>query len=214
MKIPIYNKTGKTTQELEFPKIMEKIGFSHELIHQVITVQQKNQRHVWAHTKDRSEVRGGGKKPWRQKGTGRARHGSIRSPIWKGGGVTFGPRKERQLKKRVNHKMKIKAFQMVLAEKIHQKVFFIIQDLDEKNIKTKILLSIFNKLPNWQAKDSCLLVYQKEQKNIQLAARNLKNVSLVTAQNLNTANMMNVKNIVATQKAVQEILRRLQKPSS
>lgn len=213
MKIPIYNKTGKKTKEIEFPKTMEKIGFSHDLIHQVVTVQQKNKRRVWAHAKDRSEVRGGGKKPWRQKGTGRARHGSIRSPIWKGGGITFGPRKERQLKRKTNRKMRIKAFQMVLAEKIHQKEFFIIQDLTEENIKTKTLLSILNTLPSWKDQDSCLLIYQKDQKNIQLAARNLKNVKLVNAQSLNTTNMVSVKNMVATQKAAQIILERLTRSS-
>jgi len=107
MKAPIYNFKGETLKKIEISEDIFDKKVNNNLIHQVYTSLLSNRRKLLAFSKDRSEVRGGGKKPWRQKGTGRARHGSIRSPLWKGGGVTFGPRtKERDLKKKINKKIK------------------------------------------------------------------------------------------------------------
>ena len=94
MKINIYNQKAEKTSTIDLPKEVFEVEVNNDLIHQIVVSQRSNQRQGNAHTKDRSEVRGGGRKPWRQKGTGRARHASIRSPIWTGGGVTFGPRNE------------------------------------------------------------------------------------------------------------------------
>ena len=104
--------------EIDIPEIFEKLKRNDVLIHQVMRWQTLNSYFPWAHTKTIGEVRGGGRKPWRQKGTGRARHGSIRSPLWRGGGVTFGPRNEENKKIKINLKQKRKAILMVVAEKI------------------------------------------------------------------------------------------------
>src|SRR5580704_11914592 len=95
MEAPIYNSQGKKAGSVNLPESVFDVKWNHSLMHQVVTSMQANARTPVAHVKDRGAVRGGGKKPWRQKGTGRARHGSIRSPIWKGGGVTHGPIKDK-----------------------------------------------------------------------------------------------------------------------
>src|SRR3990167_5955176 len=117
MKISIYNQAGEKTSTMNLPKEIFEIKFNADLVHQIAVSLSANKRQISAHSKTRSEVRGGGKKPWRQKGTGRARHGSIRSPLWKGGGVTFGPRKDKVYEKDVPKKMRRKALLMVLSEK-------------------------------------------------------------------------------------------------
>ena len=108
MKYPLFNQKGEKIGEVSLPKEIFGQDLNEDLLHQAIVVEEANQRKVIAHTKIRSEVSGGGVKPWRQKGTGRARVGSIRSPLWKGGGTTFGPRKERVFRKKINQKMKKK----------------------------------------------------------------------------------------------------------
>ena len=117
IKIKIYNQNAEAAGEMELSPKVFGVKVNHDLIHQAVVTQMANERQVIAHTKDRSEVRGGGRKPWAQKGTGRARHGSSRSPIWIGGGVTFGPRNDRNFKMRLNRKMKQNAMLMALSDK-------------------------------------------------------------------------------------------------
>src|SRR3989344_826748 len=105
MKVKLYNQLGEETGSVELLDAIFNIPLNHDLVHQAIVTQMANSREILAHAKGRGEVRGGGKKPWRQKGTGRARHGSIRSPIWKGGGVTHGPLKEKIYSKKINKKV-------------------------------------------------------------------------------------------------------------
>src|SRR3989304_367469 len=105
MKLDIYNREGKISGALEVPEAVFGLPWNADLVHQVIVSMQSNQRRNTAKTKNRSEVAGGGKKPWKQKGPGRARHGSIRSPLWKGGGVSFGPTSQRNFKVQINKKM-------------------------------------------------------------------------------------------------------------
>ena len=142
LKVLTYTQNGKESGKAELPSEIFDVKMNSDLVHQVVIAQMSNQRQVIAHTKDKSEVRGGGKKPWKQKGTGRARHGSIRSPIWKGGGVTFGPTKDRNFKKKINKKMRRKALFMVLSSKVKDKEMIILDELKIEKPKTKEIMKI------------------------------------------------------------------------
>src|SRR6185437_9448180 len=117
METKIYNIEGKETGKMTLPENIFGLPWNADLMHQVVVSMRSNARHSIAHTKDRGEVRGGGKKPWQQKGTGRARHGSSRSPIWKGGGVSHGPRKEKLYAKVLPKGMRRKALLVALSRK-------------------------------------------------------------------------------------------------
>lgn len=133
----IYNKEGKESGKMELPKEIFGLPWNADLVHQVFTSMNSNMRSNTASTKDRSEVSGTGKKPWKQKGTGRARHGSKRSPIWVGGGVAHGPNPDRNYKKKINKKMNAKALFTLLSDKLRKGQILFIDDLGSKEIKTK-----------------------------------------------------------------------------
>src|SRR3954468_2503145 len=117
MKSDIYNIQGKKAGTIELPESVFGVAWNDSLMHQVVTSMNSNSRTNVAHTKTRGEVRGGGKKPWKQKGTGRARHGSTRSPIWVGGGVAHGPRNDQNFSRKINKKVRAKALLTVLSRK-------------------------------------------------------------------------------------------------
>ncbi len=146
METQIYNQKGKAVGKLSLPESIFGLPWNGDLVHQVVTAMQANARTPVAHTKTRGEVRGGGKKPWRQKGTGRARHGSTRSPIWVGGGVAHGPRNEKSYEQKINKKMKAKALFTVLSEKFRKGQVIFLEELNLKNIKTKDALSVLKDL--------------------------------------------------------------------
>lgn len=146
METQIYNQKGKSVGKLELPESIFGLPWNGDLVHQVVTAMQANARTPVAHTKDRSEVRGGGRKPWKQKGTGRARHGSSRSPIWSGGGVTHGPRNDKSYEQKINKKMKAKALFTVLSEKLRKGQIIFLEELNLKNIKTKDAVSVIKDL--------------------------------------------------------------------
>lgn len=137
MKLKIRNLEGKEADTREVFLEMEKKKFSPALLHQVINKEELNRRIPRAHTKERAECRGGGRKPWRQKGTGRARHGSRRSPIWRGGGVTFGPRTERNYTAKLQQKMKRAALAQLLVSKIKDEEIYVLEKLPQVAGKTK-----------------------------------------------------------------------------
>ncbi|MDD5547420.1 MAG: 50S ribosomal protein L4 [Candidatus Pacebacteria bacterium] len=195
-KVKIYNLKGKETGEAQLPKSLD-VKFNPELIQQVVQTIAANLRPTVAHTKTREEVRGGGKKPWKQKGTGRARHGSIRSPLWKGGGVSFGPRSERDYSKKVNHKMSKLALASALAQKAVDGEFKIIDSLDLENNKTKILAETVRKISGTR---SILLVIPKEAKNVFMAAKNLARVTTVFGRELNAYEIMKNKEVLMDKK--------------
>ncbi len=118
LEAPVYSAAGKEVSKIALPEALFAAKWRADLVHQVVTGMQANARQNRAHTKDRSEVSGGGKKPWKQKGTGQARHGSTRSPIWRHGGITFGPRNERDYSEKINKKMRAQALASVLSKKL------------------------------------------------------------------------------------------------
>ncbi|MBU4332684.1 50S ribosomal protein L4 [Patescibacteria group bacterium] len=145
-KVTVYNQEGVIVGSQELSDEVFGIKPKVEVVHQVVVGMMANKRQVLAHTKDRGEVRGGGKKPWRQKGTGRARHGSIRSPLWVGGGVTFGPTKERNFKKRINKKMRRKAILMCLSDRVNDDKLVLLDKIKLDEIKTRRVVELVDKL--------------------------------------------------------------------
>lgn len=203
MKAPVYNQEGKKIEEISLPKEVFEVPFNKDLVHQVAVCQMANRRVPIAHTKDRGEVSGGGRKPWRQKGTGRARHGSIRSPIWRGGGVVFGPTKERVFEKRIPKKMRRKALFMVLSAKAKDNLLIILDNLELDQIKTKLISNILDKLP--LKTKNCLIALPSVEKNIILSARNLPKVSTIEARNLNLLDLLSFKYLLMPKNCIEII---------
>ncbi|MHB9019466.1 MAG: 50S ribosomal protein L4 [Minisyncoccota bacterium] len=190
--IKIYNQKGEVKGEMELPKFLQ-VEWNPLLVKQVVDSLIANSRQVIANTKGRGEVSGGGRKPWKQKGTGRARQGSIRSPIWKGGGVTFGPKKETDFSKKINKKMLKKALIVVLARKAKDGELKLVENFELASSKTKAVSGMINKITGGK---SSLLLIDKANKNANLATRNLKNVKNLMPENLNAFELMNRKNVL------------------
>jgi len=203
VKTEIYNQKGEIIGKIELPKEIFGLSFNADLVHQVAVAQMSNRRQVSAHTKNRGEVRGGGRKPWQQKGTGRARHGSIRSPIWRGGGVVFGPRKEKNFKKKIPKKMKRKALLMVLSQKAKEKELIILDKIELEKGKTKEMAGIFSKLPCWGK--TTFLILPSYDKKIFLATRNIPKVSVEEARNLNVLDLLNHKYLLMLRESINVI---------
>src|SRR3989344_1628082 len=205
MKLPLYNQKAEKVGQIDLVDQVFNLEMNKDLLHQVVTSQIANQRQTIAHTKGRGEVRGGGKKPWRQKGTGRARHGSIRSPIWKGGGVTHGPTKERDFKKKVNKKIARKALFVALSSKVQDKELIIIDQLQLENWKTKEMALVINKLCElFSAKHGSLLFVtdKKLGDTIERVARNLPKVDVMEAKNINALDIIARKNLILLKDSV------------
>ena len=183
MTTSIHTIENKKVEDMTLPEALFDVSWNESLVHQAIVTQQANARNTVAHVKDRSEVRGGGKKPWRQKGTGRARHGSIRSPLWSGGGVTFGPRNEKNYEKKINKKMKQKALFSVLSRQAKEGNIFVIDMFPEDAIKTKRMAQILQSfLPE---KGRTLIVLSDEHKDLHKGMRNLEKIAYCGPRSLN-----------------------------
>jgi large subunit ribosomal protein L4 len=202
MKTDLYNMKGEKTGEATLPKEVFGVEANPDLIYQVMRMQMLSRRQNTAQTKDRSEVRGGGKKPWRQKGTGRARHGSRRSPIWKGGGVTFGPTTERNYKKKINRKVKRAAVCMVLSAKKEKDFIFFVSDLNVKEPKTKEMREFLKKT---FCDKSTLVVLPEMDKNLILSLRNIEGVDTIQAKDLNALDLLSYKYLIIPEKSIKVI---------
>jgi len=204
MKINVYSQQGEEVGTTLLPKEIFDVKTNPDLVHQVVVSQMANRRKVIAHTKGRAEVRGGGRKPWRQKGTGRARAGSIRSPLWKGGGVTFGPTKERVFKKKINKKMRRIALSMVLSAKAKNNLLLILDKLSLPEAKTKLMTKILGKLP-FKNKASCLIALPRADKMIIRVTRNIPNTQTVEARNLNALDLLSFKYLIMPKETIKVI---------
>ena len=207
IKVKVYNQSAAPVKDLELSKEVFAVKANADLLHQAIVTQQANERQVLAHTKDRSEVSGGGKKPWKQKGTGRARAGSSRSPIWIGGGVTFGPTKDRNFSKKLNKKMKQKAIMMALSDKLEQSSLVVVDTLEIKDFKTKqfnSFLSAFEKeiLP---IRRNLLIINETKDEKVFYSGRNLKGVDIINPENINIVDLLSHRQIMLTEAGIKAI---------
>ncbi len=219
LKIKIYNQNAEAAGEMELSPKVFGVKTNQALLHQAVVTQMANERKVIAHTKDRSEVRGGGRKPWKQKGTGRARHGSNRSPIWIGGGITFGPRNERNFKMRINKKMRQNAMLMALSDKLANGNLLVLDKLEMAEFKTKIFNGIIGGLENKKTinlenkktkkqknkRRSILVICEKADDRLKYSSNNLPGVELLNLDNINLVDLLKYKNLVMTKAAVEKL---------
>ena len=199
MKISIYNIAGKEVEKMELSETVFGLKRNDELIHQVMVAIEANNRQILAHTKTRGDRAGSGIKPWRQKGTGRARVGSVRTPVWRKGGVVFGPRNDRNFSQKVNKKMNIKAIQMVLGGKIKDKELIVLDNLTLKEKKTKTMAEILN---NLKIDKKVLMAFAGPEKDLRIASRNIKNVKNILTSQLNVSEMMKNKFLLMTKESI------------
>ncbi len=204
MKIDVYTQTGKKGTQIEVSDIVFDTKWNADLVHQVVVGMQANARSAIAHTKMRGEVKGGGKKPWKQKGTGRARHGSSRSPIWRGGGVTFGPRNDRNFAKKINKKMRAKALYSVLSKKHKDGEILFLDSLEFKAPKTseaKAVLAKLSSIKGFETLSSkkfnaAYIATPEKDVLAQKSFSNFANVKLGEVRNLNPVEALRYKTIV------------------
>lgn len=189
MKLKVYNAAGETVRSAALDPSIFNVRLQPELVQRAVRAQTANRRTAVAHTKTKSEVRGGGKKPWRQKGTGRARHGSIRSPLWAGGGITFGPRPDRNFSVAMNKKEMRKALSMVLSEKARAEHIVLMDGLAVPDGKTRQLALLLKRLPVNNARTT-LIVQPTPDDAVRRSARNMQRVSTILANSLNVLDVL------------------------
>jgi large subunit ribosomal protein L4 len=205
IKVNVYNQTAVKVKELELSIKVFGIKANADLLHQAVITQQANERQVLAHTKGKAEVSGGGKKPWKQKGTGRARAGSSRSPIWIGGGVTFGPTKDRNFSKKMNKKMRQKAVMMALSDKVAQSSLIVIDTLKMKEFKTKqfvAILTAFEKEVLPANRRGLLVINSEKDEKVRYSGRNLKEVQIINPENINIVDLLSSRQVIISEEGV------------
>lgn len=201
---PVYNQVGKELETITLPSNIFGLSWNADLVHQVVVSLMSNKRASIAHTKDRSEVSGGGKKPWQQKGLGRARHGSSRSPIWVGGGVSHGPRNEKDYSRKVNKKMKAKALFTILSKKFKENEIFFLDSLKAPAPKAKEGLTILKNLSAIKGcekilskrKNSAYITVIKKDVNISRSLNNFGNLTVDEFRNINPLDILKYKYLI------------------
>lgn len=199
METKIYNQKGVAVGDIELPAKVFAARWRADLVHQVVEGMRSNKRAGTADTKDRGEVRGGGKKPWKQKGTGRARHGSSRSPIWVGGGVTHGPLSDKNYKRKVSKKMRAQALFSVLSKKLKDNEILFVDSLSLSNIKTKDAVEVVKSLAKASGfkalssskKPRVLVALSGRNEKTEKSFRNLPQLEIVFLKNLNPLDVLN-----------------------
>ncbi len=212
METKIYNIQGKEAGTFNLPENIFGLPWNADLVHLVVTAMRANNRTPIAHTKDRGEVRGGGKKPWAQKGTGRARHGSSRSPIWKGGGVTHGPRNDKSYTQKINKQARQKALLVALSRKFKDGEILFIDSLEMAKPKTKdakaFLAAVSTQLGGFKKKaNAALIALPTAHAATHKSFANFGNVETTEVRNLNPLSVLSAKYLViADPKAAMEVL--------
>lgn len=203
-KVDVYNITGEKVGQQELDEKVFNVAVNELVVHQVLVAQQANSRQVVAHTKNRADVRGGGKKPWKQKGTGRARAGSSRSPIWRGGGVTFGPRSDRNFTLMVNKKVKTKALRMVLSDKVAHDHLILIDAFVMEKPKTSEIVAMMKKLPVENKK--VLVSFASKDEALLRSVRNLAKVGYIAADSLNVVDLLRYDYLMLDKAAMEKVV--------
>ncbi len=200
-KVDVYDIKGKKVSDIELAENVFGIEPNENIVHAVLVNYLANQRQGTQSTKTRAEVRGGGRKPWRQKGTGRARQGSIRAPQWIKGGIALGP-KPRSYKYTVNKKERRLAIKSVLSSKVLEKQLTVVDKLELKEIKTK---SMVNALAALKVEGKTLIVVPEVNKNVLMSARNIEGVKTITANNINVFDLLKYNNLILSVDTVKKL---------
>lgn len=200
-EVKLFNQDGTEAGSIELADAVFGIEPNEHVVHQVVVMQRAAKRQGTHAAKDRSAVRGGGRKPWRQKGTGRARHGSIRSPQWVGGGVVFGPTPERNYKQRLPKKVRRLALQSALSSKVQNENIIVLNELTFDKPKTKEMVNV---LEGVNANDKTLIVTENKEDNIVLSANNLQNVKVITVNEINVLDLLTYDTLIMTKEAAEK----------
>jgi len=196
----VYNIERQKVAEIELSDLVFASDVNQAVIYEVVRMQQAARRKGTAATKGRSDVSGGGKKPWRQKGTGRARVGTTRSPIWRGGGIVFGPQ-PRSYSFKVHRKVRRKAIVSALSMKYSENLMFILKDFPMEQIKTKVFRQVVDKF-EW---NKVLFVIDQARPILELSSRNLKNVKMVRYEGINVYDLLNYREVVFLEPSVKKV---------
>ncbi len=199
MKIDLYQQSGEKKGAVEANDKMFAVPVNEELMRLALVRSMNNARQANAHVKTRGEIRGGGKKPWRQKGTGRARFGSSRNPIWRGGGVAFGPRNVRNYDKQMPKKARRAALFSGLSQKASDKAVFALDKFEVKEPKTKDFAALLKKLP---VERSLLVVMAEKDMNLEKSANNLPNVKIMLVDYLNLRDLLKYEKVMFMESAL------------
>ena len=200
-KVDVYNMQGKKVSDVELNAAVFGIEPNEAVVHSVLVNYLANQRQGTQSTKTRAEVRGGGRKPWRQKGTGRARQGSIRAPQWVKGGIALGP-KPRSYKYTVNKKERRLAIKSLLSSKVLEKELTVVDKLELAEIKTKTMVKA---LADLKVEGKTLIVLPENNKNVLMSARNIEGVKTITLNNINVFDLLKYNNLVLPLETVKKI---------
>ena len=200
-KVDVYNVEGKKVSELELKEEVFGVEPNEELVHSVLINYLANQRQGTQSTKTRAEVSGGGRKPWRQKGTGRARQGSIRAPQWVKGGIALGP-KPRSYRYQVNKKEKRLAIKSVLSSKVLENTLYVVDAIPMKEIKTKEMVKTLN---NIKVEGKTLMILPEKNEIVQKSAKNIEGVKTSLVNTINVYDLLKYKNLILTVDAVKKL---------
>jgi len=206
-QVKLYNTEGKEQGNIDLNDAIFGAEMNNDLVHQVYVAMRANARQPWAHSKDKSEIAGGGRKPWKQKGTGRARHGSIRSPLWRGGGVTFGPLKTRNFAQKINRKMNALAVKMCLAGKVQDTKLFVVENFATEG-KTKKLNELKKALGTNR---TTLVVTAEKNEDVLRSVANATSTDVTRAQDVNVVDLLHHQFVIISKDAVSALEKRLTK---
>lgn len=203
MEGKVYNKQGKEAGKISLPESVFGLPWNADLVHEVVTSLLSSARTPVAHVKTRGEVSGTGKKPWQQKGTGRARHGSRRSPIWVGGGVAHGPRNDKNYNRKVNKKVKAKALATILSAKLKDGEIIFVDDLSFETPKTKDAKEVLTNLSKagfttllTKKKNSALFALSKKNRNTEKSFGNIKSIDVLEVRNISPLDILSSKYLI------------------